>query len=74
MRFNSSAMEDADGLTSLDDYISRAAKARRKSGTSPRQPRSRQGHPHSEVFRRKGLEVLYLYEPVDEFALETLAK
>ena len=26
------------------------------------------------MFRRKGLEVLYLYEPVDEFALETLAK
>ena len=24
LRFNSSAMEDADGLTSLDDYISRA--------------------------------------------------
>ncbi|MFR0874229.1 MAG: molecular chaperone HtpG, partial [Bilophila wadsworthia] len=36
LRFNSSAMEDADGLTSLDDYISRARESQKKSGTSPR--------------------------------------
>ena len=32
LRFNSSAMEDADGLTSLDDYISRARESQKKTG------------------------------------------
>ena len=30
LRFNSSAMEDADGLTSLDDYISRARESQKE--------------------------------------------
>ena len=75
LRFNSSAMEDAGGLTSLDDYISRARERQKEIWYVAAPSReAAKGHPHSEVFRRKGLEVLYLYEPVDEFALETLAK
>lgn len=75
LRFNSSAMEDADGLTSLDDYISRARESQKEIWYVAAPSReAAKVNPHSEVFRRKGLEVLYLYEPVDEFALETLAK
>ena len=75
LRFNSSAMEDADGLTSLDDYISRARENQKEIWYVAAPSReAAKVNPHSEVFRRKGLEVLYLYEPVDEFALETLAK
>lgn len=73
LRFNSSAMEDADGLTSLDDYISRARENQKEIWYVAAPSReAAKVNPHSEVFRRKGLEVLYLYEPVDEFALETL--
>ena len=68
-------MEDADGLTSLDDYISRARESQKEIWYVAAPSReAAKVNPHSEVFRRKGLEVLYLYEPVDEFALETLAK
>ena len=75
LRFNSSAMEDAGGLTSLDDYISRARESQKEIWYVAAPSReAAKVNPHSEVFRRKGLEVLYLYEPVDEFALETLAK
>ena len=30
--------------------------------------------PHLEIFKSKGLEVLYLYDPVDEFVLSSLRK
>ena len=69
------AKDDADGLTSLDDYISRARESQKEIWYVAAPSReAAKVNPHSEVFRRKGLEVLYLYEPVDEFALETLAK
>ena len=62
-------------LTSLDDYISRARESQKEIWYVAAPSReAAKVNPHSEVFRRKGLEVLYLYEPVDEFALETLAK
>ena len=31
-------------------------------------------NPHMELFRKKGIEVLYLFEPVDEFVMEGLGK
>ena len=31
-------------------------------------------NPHLEIFRAKGLEVLYLYEPIDEFVMDSLRK
>ncbi len=72
MRFLSSATE-GDGLTSLDDYLARA-KAEQKEiwyVTAPSREAAKL-NPHLERFRRKGLEVLYLLEAVDEFALEGL--
>ena len=74
-RFNSSAMEDSDGLTSLEDYISRAKPGQKEIWyiAAPGREAAKTS-PYSEVFRRKGLEILYLYEPVDEFALESLNK
>ena len=75
LRFNSSALDDADALTSLDDYIARARESQKEIWYVAAPSReAAKVNPHSEVFRRKGLEVLYLYEPVDEFALETLGK
>ncbi len=74
IRFDSSAMEAGSGkLTSLDDYISRS-KTDQKDIFYLSGP-SRQAldlNPHLELFRDKGLEALYLYEPVDEFIMDSL--
>ncbi|NJB68938.1 molecular chaperone HtpG [Desulfobaculum xiamenense] len=73
LRFNSSADADAEGLTSLADYVSRMKDGQKDiyfiSGTSREAIRL---NPHGEIFRRKGIEVLYLYEPIDEFILDAL--
>lgn len=75
LRFNSSSLRDGDALTSLDEYISRAREGQTEIWYVAA-PGREAAHlnPHAEVFRRKGIEVLYLFEPVDEFALETLGK
>ena len=74
LRFNSSANENADQYTSLDEYIERAKKDQKEiyylTGASREAIES---DPHLEIFKRKGLEVLYLFEPVDEFALSGVA-
>lgn len=73
LRFASSAAED--GLTSLDQYLNRAKADQQEIWyvTAP-SPEAAKVNPHMERFRRKGIEVLYLLEPVDEFALESLGK
>lgn len=75
LRFNSSHHEDAKGLTSLDDYIARmrpgqteiyfvAGPSREAAALSP----------HLEFLAGRGVEVLYLVEPMEEFALEALGE
>lgn len=73
LRFNSSHHDDAEGLSSFDDYIARAREGQKEIWylSAPGREAARLD-PRVEVFRRKGLEVLYLYEPIDEFVLETL--
>lgn len=75
MRFNSSLHDDAEGLTSLDDYMGRGKESQKTiwyvSGASREAARL---NPHLEVFRRKGLEVLFLMEPIDEFVMEGMGK
>lgn len=73
LRFNSSRHEDKQELISLDDYIALAKEGQKEiyyiSGPSRE---AIEQNPHLEIFRSKGLEVLYLYEPVDEFVMESL--
>ncbi len=75
LRFNSSWCEDAKGLTSLDDYISRmkpgqkdiyfvSAPSREAAAMSP----------HLEFLRQRSIEVLYLLDPVEEFAMDALGE
>ncbi len=75
LRFNSSAMKTADEMTSLAEYAERMKEEQKDifylTGASREAIES---DPHLEMFRRKGIEVLYLYEPVDEFALNGLMK
>ena len=71
MRFVSST--SAEELLSLDDYVARAKSAQKDiwyvSASSKEAARL---NPHLERFKRKGIEVLYLLEPVDEIALESM--
>ena len=73
LRFDSSAMDAPGKITSLADYVSRARDGQKTlyyaSGASRE---AVELAPHLEMFKKKGIEVLYLYEPVDEFVLESL--
>lgn len=73
MRFNSSALANAEALTSLDEYMERAPEGQKTFWyvTAPNREAARL-NPHMEIFRKKGIEVLFLYEPIDEFAIEGL--
>ena len=73
VRFNSSHHDDAKGLTSLTDYVSRAKEGQKEIYYAYGPSREALAlSPHLEVFRRKGIEVLYLFEPIDEFVMDAL--
>ncbi len=75
LRFNSSHNDDEKGLISLEDYVSRFRENQKEiyyALGSSRQAIDQD--PHLEIFRNKGLEVLYLYDPVDEFVLTSVRK
>lgn len=67
--------EDKDKLFSLDDYLSRMKDGQKEIWyVAASSLEAAAVNPHLGQFRRKGLEVLLLTEPVDEFALETLGE
>jgi len=73
LRFNSSISKDAVELTSLNAYVSRMKTDQKEiyyiSGASRDAIVS---NPHLEIFKNKGMEVLYMYDPVDEFVMDSL--
>jgi len=75
LRFDSTANTEADKLTSLAAYVERAKADQKEiyylSGASRDALLS---DPHLEIFRQKGLEVLLLLDPVDEFLMTGLGK
>ena len=72
-RFNSSACSTAEELISLDEYIDRMATDQEEvyylSGPDRK---TVEKNPALEIFKAKGVEVLYCYDPIDEFALPGL--
>lgn len=75
LRFNSSNCNNGDELISIEEYASRMKDGQKEifylSGSS------RDAlllDPHFEIFKNKGLEVLFLVEPVDEFVISSLRK
>jgi molecular chaperone HtpG len=75
LRFKSSASKDADELASLDDYVSRMKKDQKEIYYAFGASRDALAlDPHLEIFNSKGIEVLYLYDPVDEFVVNALGK
>ncbi len=75
LRFNSSTLPNAEDLTSLADYIARAPEDQKIIWfvTAPNREACRL-NPHMEIFRKKGIEVLYLFEPIDEFVVDGIGK
>ncbi len=75
LRFNSSSSKDEKELVSLEDYVSRMKKDQKEIyyslGTSKE---AIDLNPHLEIFKSKGLEVIYLYDPVDEFVVTSIRK
>ena len=75
LRFNSSALEKADDLTSLDEYTTRVKPDQKEIYYLFAVNRDTlTSSPHLEIFKRKGLEVLYLFDPIDEFVMDGIRK
>jgi molecular chaperone HtpG len=69
LRFESS-MTDGGELTGLEDYCSRAPEAQKQIFYLVGNSRAAiEGGPYLEAFRARKIEVLYLYEPIDEFVV-----
>lgn len=70
LRFNSSGSKDAEALVSLSEYIERMKEKQDKiyylSGPSRA---AIEKNPSMEIFKAREVEVLYLYDPVDEFVM-----
>jgi len=75
LRFNSSESSAEKEFVSLEDYVSRMKKDQKEIyyavGTNKE---AIDLNPHLEIFKAKGLEVLYLYDPVDEFVVSSIRK
>ncbi len=73
LRFASSRSADPSTQVSLEDYIARMAEGQKRiyylGGPDHA---SVAKSPNLEIFRRRGLEVLYLTDPIDEFAVTAL--
>jgi len=69
LRFESSYTEEGK-TTSLDDYLSRAPENQQSiyyiSGPSRQ---AIEAGPYLEAFKQRNIEVLFLYEPIDEFVM-----
>ncbi|MGC8638637.1 MAG: molecular chaperone HtpG [Isosphaeraceae bacterium] len=73
LRFASSRSDDAQPTCSLDDYVGRMPEDQKRiyylGGPDLAAIKK---SPNLEIFRRRGLEVLYLTEPIDEFVMNAL--
>ncbi|HKM54956.1 MAG TPA: molecular chaperone HtpG [Isosphaeraceae bacterium] len=73
LRFVSSRSEDPEVQVSLDEYIGRMPESQKRiyylGGPDLASVRK---SPNLEIFRRRGLEVLFLTEPVDEFVMNAM--
>jgi molecular chaperone HtpG len=75
LRFDSSSNENAEQLVSLADYVERMKEDQKEIYYMTGSSRDALiMDPHLEIFKRKGIEVLYLYDPVDEFVISSVNK
>ena len=75
LRFSSTAHDDDEALTSLEEYVARAPEGQQQIWfLGGQDPAALRRNPHLEAFRSRNLEVLLLTDPVDEFVLTSLAQ
>lgn len=75
LRFNSSSAKDEKELVSFADYAGRMKEGQKEIYYIAGANRDALAvDPHIEIFKNKGLEVLYLYDPVDEFVIQSVRK
>lgn len=75
LRFHSTHGDDRDAVTSLDEYLKRAAEGQTQIYyLTGLKLDALANHPRLAQFRKRNLEVLLLDDPVDEYALVQLRK
>jgi molecular chaperone HtpG len=73
LRFTSTHADDSDSVASLDEYVKRMpADQKRVYYLGGLDLDALKKSPNLEIFRRRGLEVLLLSEPIDEFVMSSL--
>ena len=73
LRFPSSRSDDPSARVSFDEYLARMPEGQNRIYyLGGNDLSSVAKSPNLEIFRRKGLEVLFLTDPIDEFALNSL--
>jgi len=73
LRMESSKFEDGK-LVSLEDYISRMGEDQKEIFYAVANKRSlAEGSPYMEHFKKKDIEVLFLYQPVDDWVMNALS-
>ena len=74
LRFESSATEPGE-LISLDDYISRMQEGQEEIYYINGPSRAAVEHgPYVEMFKQRGIEIIYTLEPIDDFVLNHLGE
>ncbi len=75
LRFNSSASDNNEENTSLDDYMKRGLEGQKTIWfvTAPNREAAKI-NPYMDRFRKKGIEVLFFYEALDEFVMDGQGK
>lgn len=73
LRFNSSIHDDAESTVSLSDYVSRMREEQKEIYYVVGPSREAiQHNPNMEYFKKQGLEVLYLFDHIDDFLMMDL--
>lgn len=75
LRFTTSAQETNDQSVSLDDYIGRMKEGQEKIFyLTAENYETAKNSPHLEIFKQKGIEVLLLCDPIDEWLMSHLTE
>jgi len=75
IRFNSSRLKNENEVISLDEYISNMKENQDEIYyISGNDRKSIENSPYLEPFKEAEIEVLYLYEPIDEFILQAISE
>lgn len=75
LRFNASFCKDEKELVSLEDYVSQMKENQNEIYYALGSSRDAiDVNPHLEFLKKKGVGILYLYDPLDEFVLTSVRK